>query len=107
VLGTLSVVAVWQQKYKSLLNIPFCLASSYHCVNNNLRSICEVAELCLPNCQGVRMSLSVSVLITKNGILGEVGVANLESLNLRVRDDRVHRNVRLVFLLIENDCMSV
>jgi hypothetical protein len=53
------------------------------------------------------MSLSVSVLITKNGILGEVGVTNLESLNLRVRDDRVHRNVRLVFLLIEDDCMSV
>jgi hypothetical protein len=53
------------------------------------------------------MSLCVSVLITKNGILREVRVANLESLNLCIRDDRVHRNVRLVFLLIENDCMSV
>ena len=34
-------------------------------------------------------------------------VANLEALDLSTRVDRVNWNVRLIFLLIENDSMSV
>jgi len=48
------------------------------------------------------VGLGVTILETENGILRQMRVADLEALNLRVRDDCGHRDVGLITLLVED-----
>ncbi len=102
-LWSLAIVAVRQEHDKTLLDIPLGFTGSDHGINDNLCSICEVTKLCLPNGEGVRVGLGVTILETENGILRQMRVADLEALNLRVRDDCGHRDVGLITLLVEDN----
>ena len=102
-LWSLAVVAVRQKHDKTLLDIPLGFTGSDHGIDDNLSSVCEVTKLSLPTGQGVRVGLGVAILETETGILGQVRVANLEALYLRVRDDCGHRDVGLITLLVEDN----
>lgn len=53
------------------------------------------------------MGLGVAILIAEDCILAEVRVADLEALDLGIRDDRVNRDVRGILFLIENDGVTM
>jgi hypothetical protein len=68
-LWALAVITVRKKHHEALLDIPLSFTSSNHGIDNNLCSIGEVTKLCFPNCQGVRMSLGITILEAENGIL--------------------------------------
>ena len=80
-------------------------------IDNNLGSVSEISKLCLPESEGVRMSLSVSKLVAKNSKLREMRVGcNESSLALLFkffRDDLVDRIIISLSVLIKNMGVSM
>lgn len=87
---------------QTLLDIPLGFSCSNHCVNDDLCAISEVSELRLPDGECVRVGLGVTVLEAEDSILRQVGVADLETLDLRVGDHSLHGDVGSVTLLVKD-----
>ena len=90
-----------------MLYVPLRFSWGDHGIYNNLGAIGEVTKLSFPNCEGIRMRLSISILISKDCILRKMRVADLETLDLCVGNNWWHGNIRFVSFLIEYNCMSM
>jgi hypothetical protein len=90
-----------------MLYVPLRFSWGDHGIYNNLGAIGEVTKLSLPNCEGIRMRLSISILVSKDCILRKMRVADLETLYLCIWNDWWHGNIRLISFLIEDNSVSV
>jgi hypothetical protein len=70
-----------------MLNVPLRFTRGDHGIYNNLGAVGEVTKLSFPNCEGIRMRLSISILVSKNCILRKMRVADLETLDLCIWND--------------------
>lgn len=66
---SLAIVAMRQQHYKTILDIPLSLARADELINYYLSTISEVTELSLPKNKGVGVSLRIAQLESEHGKL--------------------------------------
>lgn len=74
--GSLTVHSVGQVHDNSRRLAPLGLGTSDEVVDHDLGAICEVAELGLPNYQGIRVGDGESVFKTEDSVFTQMGVAN-------------------------------
>mmetsp|Transcript_26512 Transcript_26512/g.60376 ORF Transcript_26512/g.60376 Transcript_26512/m.60376 type:complete len:417 (-) Transcript_26512:1359-2609(-) len=106
VLSTLAVVAVRQQHGEGGLLQPLVLACADELVEHHLCRVGEVAELCLPYDQSVRVLVAVAQLETQHSVLCQDGIAGNEAL-LRPQIKVVEEHVHIVCGLVVDSAMAV
>jgi len=108
VLGTIAVIAVRQEHDQSILNVPLGLSRDDFSINHNLGSIGKISELSFPETESVGVGLGVTILESKDSVLGQVRASSDEvSDATSVGDDRVDRDVRAISVLVEDVGVSV
>ena len=90
VLRALAFVAVRQQQDDAGEQVPLGFAGGDELVDDDLRAVGEVAELRLPEDEGLGVVAAVAVLVAEHGGLGEHGVVDLQA-GLVGRDVRERR----------------
>lgn len=108
VLRTIAVIAVRQEHDQSILNVPLGLSRDDFSINHNLGSIGKISELSFPEAESVGVGLGVTILESKDSVLGQVRASSDEvSDAASVGDDRVDRDVRAISVLVEDVGVSV
>ena len=89
---------MWQQHNQTAHTAPFLLAGGDELVDNNLRTVGEVAELRFPDGQRARLSRRVTVFECQNRFFRQYGVPHLKYALpvMHVLQRSVGRTVRLV-----------
>ena len=63
-------------------------------------TVCEVTKLSFPKTKSVRVGLGVTLLETKDSILGKMRVSGDKTARAVLLSDRIDRNVRSVSVLV-------
>ena len=88
-LGPLALVAVRQEHHETRHAAPLVLAARDELIDDHLRAVGEVPELCLPNDERPRVGGRVAVLEAEDGRLGEGTVHDLEDVLLAGDGDKL------------------
>src|SRR6267142_94454 len=78
VLRPLSLVSMRKQHYEAAQQSPFVLTRRDELVNHNLRAVCEIAELRLPERQDFGIVPTEAVFEAEHSGFGKHGVVDLE-----------------------------
>ncbi len=83
VFGSLTFIAMRQQHNQSAEQSPLVFARCDELIDDDLRTVGKVAELRLPQNQGLRIIAAVTVLETQDPSFGKDGVIDFESRLIR------------------------
>lgn len=106
-LRTLSVHTVGQVQNEAILDSPLALTRSKVVVHNDLSSIGEVAELSLPDGEGVGVGDGVAVFVSHSCVFAQQGVFNLKTVLFVAAEQRAERDIFLFSLLVSNDSVAM
>lgn len=70
-------------------------------------TVCEVSKLGFPKTKSVRVGLGVTLLKTKDSILGKMRVSGDKTARAVLLSTRIDRNVRSVSVLVPYVCVSM
>src|SRR5947209_3975053 len=97
-LGALAFVAVGQKKHQPAWLVPLRFRGDQKLVDNDLRTIREVAELCFPENQGQRIGDTVAELKAHGGVLTQQTINELKP--RLVRTEVLQRDIAFTRLVI-------
>lgn len=107
VLGTSTIVAVRQEHDQARLDVPLGLGRSHELVDHDLGTVGEITKLSFPEDECRWVSLSVTELVTENGVLGQVRARSDELAGAVFLGDGVDGNVAAVTVLVEDVGVSM
>ena len=105
VLRALALVAVRQQADEPGHAQPFALAGRDELIEYDLRAVGEVAELGLPQRQGVRLGERIAVFETEHRLLGQHRIDDLVARLLR--GHMIERRIAVLVLLVDQHRMAL